>query len=77
MSPQPNVQPTRPNQLPTLTSMHPQLNIDQPSELPYHAPYNEPSALSNFAPADNQTNPNSYADNLAYVDSLNKEDKYA
>jgi hypothetical protein len=40
--------------------------------------YNEPSALSNFAPAEAQSmNPNSYADNLAYVDSLNKEDKYA
>jgi hypothetical protein len=40
--------------------------------------FHEPSALSNFAPADAQSmNPNSYADNMAYVDTLNKEDKYA
>jgi hypothetical protein len=38
---------------------------------------NQEPSMSNF-PHDGapSVNPNSYADNMAYVDSLNKEDKY-
>lgn len=64
--------------LPTLNSMHPQLNIDQPSEIGMHVGLPEAPSMSNYGGAMEQQsiNPNSYADNMAYVDSLNKEDKY-
>ena len=54
--------------------MHPQLNLDQPSEISHGLQINPD--MSHFGGDQPSLNPNSYVDNLAYVDSLNKEDKY-
>ena len=56
--------------MPIIQSMHPTLNVDQPSEI----------SNNHAMPANDMENSVvggvSYADNMAYADSLNKEDRY-
>jgi hypothetical protein len=63
--------------VPLVTSMHPTLNMNEPSNLNGNSVIGGATSLNNGnALGEDNSVINSYADNMAYVDSLNKEERY-